>query len=241
MTNAREVALVTGASRGLGLALAQTLARAGVEVAMVARDAVVLEHAAAEIRRAGGRVATIVDDVGDPGAALRIAAQTHALVGAPTLVIHNASTLGAVPLVTLAETEPDAFAATLATNLTGPFALTRALVGQMVLAGRGTIVHISSDAAAQAYPTWGAYGVSKAALDHLSRIWAAELADTGVRVIAIDPGEMATKMHADAVPDADPATLADPSVVAARIVALVRAGAVPNGARIAVAGVEEAA
>jgi NAD(P)-dependent dehydrogenase (short-subunit alcohol dehydrogenase family) len=241
MTNAREVALVTGASRGLGLALSRTLARAGVEVAMVARDAELLEHVAAEIRRAGGKVATIADDVGDPAAALRIAAQTHALVGAPSLVVHNASTLGAVPLVTLAETEPEAFARTLATNVTGPFALTRALVGQMVLAGRGTIVHISSDAAVEAYPTWGAYGVSKAALDHLSRIWAAELDGTGVRVIALDPGEMATKMHADAAPDADPATLADPNEVAARIVGLLRAGAVPSGARIAVASLEEAA
>jgi len=201
----------------------------------------VLERAAAEIRREGGTVATIVDDVGDPAAALRIAAQTHALVGAPTLVIHNASTLGAVPLVSLAETDPDAFAATLATNVTGPFALTRALVGSMVLAGRGTIVHISSDAAVEAYPTWGAYGASKAALDHLSRIWAAELAGTGVSVIAVDPGEMATKMHADAVPDADPATLGDPNVVAARIVALVRMGAVPSGARVVAVNVEEAA
>ncbi len=235
MTNQRDVALITGASRGLGFALAQALARRGAAIAMVARDAVALERAAAEVRRLGATVAAIAEDVGDPAAALRIAAQTHALVGAPTIVIHNASTLGAVPLVSLAEMDPAAFTATFATNVVGPFALTRALVGSMVLQGRGTIVHISSDAAVEAYPTWGAYGASKAALDHLARYWAAELAGTGVRVLAVDPGEMATQMHADAVPDADPATLTDPDVVALRIVGLLRADAIESGARVVAA------
>lgn len=241
MTLSNDIGLVTGASRGLGLALAQTLARAGAKVAMVARHANALEHAAAGIRAQGGQVLTIVDDVGDPTAALRIAAQTHALLGAPTIVIHNASTLGAVPLVALADTDPATFAATFATNVFGPFALSRALVGSMVLAGRGTIVHISSDAAVEPYPTWGAYGASKAALDHLARIWAAELEGTGVRVLGVDPGEMATQMHADAIPDADPASLADPNAVARRIVAMLHGESVPSGARLIAATLGEAA
>jgi len=91
----------------------------------------------------------------------------------------------------------------------------------MALRGAGTIVHISSDAAVEAYPTWGAYGISKAAQDHLSRILAAELAGTGVRILAVDPGEMDTKMHADAVPDADRATLQRPADVAPRIVQMI--------------------
>ena len=83
-----------------------------------------------------------------------------------------------------------------------------------------------------AYPRWGAYGVSKAALDHLNRSWAAELEGTGVRFLSVDPGEMATRMHAEAMPEADPATLASPETVAARLVALIeRAETFPSGTR----------
>lgn len=202
-----RVALVTGASRGLGLELSRALARAGVKVAMVARDAAVLDAAVARVRADGGVAEAIVADVGDPSAAIAIAAQVHARLGAPSIVIHNASTLGTVPLPLLGDTDPAVFAQTFAVNVIGPFALGRALVGAMVMAGSGVIVHISSDAAVEAYPRWGAYGASKAALDHLARIWGAELDGTGVRVLAIDPGEMDTQMHADAIPEADPASL----------------------------------
>jgi NAD(P)-dependent dehydrogenase (short-subunit alcohol dehydrogenase family) len=105
----------------------------------------------------------------------------------------------------------------------------------MALRGAGTIVHISSDAAVEPYPRWGAYGISKAAQDHLSRILAAELADTGVRVLAVDPGEMDTRMHADAVPDADPASLQRPADVSAKLIALLESN-VASGSRIALPG-----
>ena len=109
-----------------------------------------------------------------------------------------------------------------------------ALAGPMALRGGGLVVHISSDAAVSAYPGWGAYGVSKAALDHLARIWAVELEEAGVRFVAFDPGEMNTRMHADAMPDADPAELADPAHVARRIVdALASAGSSTGGRVIA--------
>ena len=105
----------------------------------------------------------------------------------------------------------------------------------MVLRGSGTIVNVTSDAASEAYERWGAYGVSKAALEQLGRVWAAELAGTGVRVITVDPGEMDTRMHADAIPDADRAALADPARVAAEIVALLQAEPGPApGARVAI-------
>jgi len=104
----------------------------------------------------------------------------------------------------------------------------------MALRRRGLVVHVSSDAAVSAYPRWGAYGVSKAALDHLSRSWAAELEEHGVRVLSVDPGEMDTRMHADAIPDANRAELADPARVAARIVARVAGNETANGARVTI-------
>jgi NAD(P)-dependent dehydrogenase (short-subunit alcohol dehydrogenase family) len=102
----------------------------------------------------------------------------------------------------------------------------------MVLRGRGLVVHLSSDAATHAYPTWGPYGASKAALDHLARVWAAELAGTGVRFLGVDPGEMDTQMHADAIPDADRAALARPEAVASKLVAMIADASIPSGARV---------
>lgn len=237
-----RVAVITGASRGLGLALAHALARRGVEVALVARHAEPLERAVASIRAAGGTALAIVADVGEPEAALRIAAQVQATLGRPSIVVHNASTLGPVPLQLLADTEPSAILQALAVNVVGPFALTRALLGALVLGDGGVVVHISSDAAVEAYPTWGAYSIGKAALDHLTRIWAAELAETEVRVFAVDPGEMDTQMHADAIPDADRATLADPVDVAERIVVMIaEERAAPKGARVVASRSEVAA
>ena len=107
-------------------------------------------------------------------------------------------------------------------NLVGPFRLTKAIAGGMALRGRGLVVNVTSDASISAYASWGAYSVSKAALDHLARVWAAELAESGVRFLTVDPGEMDTAMHAEAMPEADRATLADPAAVADRIVDIVR-------------------
>jgi NAD(P)-dependent dehydrogenase (short-subunit alcohol dehydrogenase family) len=222
--------VVTGGSRGLGRALAAELARAGARVVLVARERGPLDEAVAAIRARGGEAHGVVADVGagiggendaDHGAndgATVIAGQAAALVGRVDLLINNASTLGPVPLRLLLDTDCEDLSRALAVNLVGPFRLTKAIVGSMVLRGHGTVLNISSDAAVEAYERWGAYGASKAALDHLTRIWAAELAGTGVRVLAVDPGEMNTRMHAQAMPDADPAALADPARVAARIV-----------------------
>jgi NAD(P)-dependent dehydrogenase (short-subunit alcohol dehydrogenase family) len=102
----------------------------------------------------------------------------------------------------------------------------------MALRGEGTIVHISSDASVSAYPRWGAYSVSKAAFDHLARLLSAELADLGVRVFSVDPGEMDTEMHRDAVPDADRTRLARPEVVAERIRSMIEGNSVSSGARV---------
>ncbi|HEX7841728.1 MAG TPA: SDR family oxidoreductase [Kofleriaceae bacterium] len=226
-------ALVTGASRGLGRALAEQLAARGARVALVAREAGPLGDVVAEIRAKGGDAHAIAADISDKAAIHRIAGQAQGTVGEIAIAIHNASTLGPTPLRLLFDTECEDLAAVLETNLVGPFRLTKVLAGAMAIRGAGVIVHVSSDAAVEPYPRWGAYGVSKAAQDHLSRILAAELDGTGVRVLAVDPGEMDTVMHAAAIPEADRATLQRPAEVAVRIVQMIEDGArAPSGARL---------
>ena len=231
--------IVTGGSRGLGAALGAALAARGARVVLVARERGPLEESVARIRSGGDEAHAIVEDVGDKAAIHRIAGAAAALVGDIDLLVHNASTLGPVPLRLLLDTDCEDVESALAVNLVGPFRLTKSVVGPMVLRGRGCVVHISSDAATSAYPRWGAYGISKAALDHLNRIWAAELEGTGVRFLSVDPGEMRTRMHAAAIPEADPATLQDPAVVAARLVALLERDDFTSGARIEAAHLGE--
>ena len=227
--------LITGASQGLGAALAESLARAGARVALVARGSEALEKTAARIRAAGGEAHALPADVADKRAVHGIAGAAAALVGPIELLVHNASTLGPVPLPLLLDTECEDLEAVLQTNLVGPFRLTKIVAGAMALRGSGLIVHVSSDAAVAAYPRWGAYGVSKAALDHLNRIWAVELQQAGVRFLSVDPGEMDTAMHAQAMPEADRSQLAQPGAVAVRIARMI-AGSdrIESGSRLVV-------
>lgn len=231
MNLAGKSALVTGASRGLGRALSERLAAAGARVVMVARSEPELREAAAAVRAQGGEAHALAADVSSKHDVYPLAASAAALVGPIDLLVHNASTLGPTPLRLLLDTECEDLQQVLETNLVGPFRLSKAIGGSMALRKTGTIVHISSDASVSAYERWGAYSVSKAALDHLSRIWAAELGERGVRVLSIDPGEMDTVMHQAAVPDADPATLARPEQVAAQIVRLIADERLASGAR----------
>jgi len=232
-------ALITGASRGLGRALARQLSRSGVPVVLVARGEDALQQVVDELRAAGAEAHGLVGDVGQPADAARIIGAATQLVGPLDLVVHNASTLGPTPLPPLLDLSDAEFRHVLEVNLLGPFRLTRLVAGGMALRGRGTLVHISSDAAVESYPGWGPYGASKAALDHLSRTWAAELGDRGVTAVAVDPGEMDTAMHAAAIPDADPTSLSRPADVAATLL-----HALPHldtGARVRVADLRRAA
>jgi NAD(P)-dependent dehydrogenase (short-subunit alcohol dehydrogenase family) len=231
----RKSVLITGASRGLGAALAKELARRGARLALVARRETDLGAVVAEIRAAGGEAHAIAADVGSKDDVYAIAGAAAALVGDVDVVVQNASTLGALPMPLLADTACEDLERVLAVNVVGPFRLTKALSGPMLLRGRGLVVHVTSDAAVAAYPRWGAYGASKAALDHLARIWAAELEGTGVRFFGVDPGEMDTQMHADAMPDADRASLARPGDVARIVADMIADDATPSGARLVAA------
>jgi NAD(P)-dependent dehydrogenase (short-subunit alcohol dehydrogenase family) len=225
--------VVTGGSEGLGASLARELASRKARVVVVARREEALRRLVDEIREAGGEAHALAADVGDKLATHAIAGAAAALVGSVDLLVHNASTLGPVPLRALLDTECEDLARVLEVNVLGPFRLSKAIVGGMVLRDRGLVVHVSSDAATSAYAGWGAYGVSKAALDHLARIWAAELEGTHVRFLSVDPGEMDTRMHADALPDADPRTLARPAEVASRLADVIaRSAEVASGSRL---------
>jgi len=225
--------LITGGSRGLGAALGSALARRGARVAFVARGAPDLDAVVEEIRAAGGEAHGIVADVGDKNAVYTIAGTAAALVGPIGLLVHNASSLGPTPLPLLLDTACEDLEEVLAVNLVGPFRLSKAIAGSMAVRGRGLVVQVTSDAGVVPYARWGAYGVSKAALDHLGRIWAEELKDAGVKFLTVDPGEMDTAMHAAAMPDADRSALARPENAAARIAEiLASAETIASGSRI---------
>jgi len=219
--------VVTGGTSGLGLAFVKELVARGARVAFVARGREAVERLA----RAYPGTHGIVGDISQKGDIYPIAMQVTGELGGLDVLINNASDLGPTPLALLGDTDCEDLERAMATNLIGPFRLTKALLGALAASareGRGAVVlNISSDAAINAYPGWGAYGTSKAALQQLSRIWDAELASEGVRFISLDPGDMDTPLHALAVPDADPATLKRPED-AARELAEAIAGALPN-------------
>src|SRR6516162_2215952 len=205
---------VTGGTSGLGLALVHEFASAGSSVAFVARDRTKIDTTLTDIPGTHG----IAGDVSRKEDIYPIAMEITGELGGLDVLINNASSLGPVPLALLGDTECEDFEQALATNLLGPFRLTKALLGALAASarqGRGAVVlNISSDAALNPYPRWGAYGASKAALRHLSGVWDAELAADGVRFLSVDPGDMDTPLHAAAVPDADPGTLKRPEVAA---------------------------
>lgn len=208
---------VTGGTSGLGLALVRQLTAMNARVAFVARTAANVERIADETGAHG-----IVGDVGKKDDIYPIALQVTASLGGVNVLINNASSLGPVPLALLADTECEELEVALAVNLVGAFRLTKALFGALAASARGgrgaLVINISSDAAVSAYPGWGAYGASKAALAHLTAIWDEEAKADGIRLLALDPGDMDTPLHALAVPDADPATLKRAELAAAEII-----------------------
>jgi NAD(P)-dependent dehydrogenase (short-subunit alcohol dehydrogenase family) len=219
---ASPVAIVTGASQGLGLALAEALADRGWALVVDARRADRLDAAVARLA-ARTTVVGVAGDVTDPAHRAELA-RVAASLGTVGLLVNNASTLGASPLPVLDAIDPDTFLHIFDVNVVAPLALVHDL-GEL-LEERATVVNITSDAAVEPYEGWGGYGASKAALEHASRVLAAERPD--LRVLVVDPGDMRTEMHQDAFPGEDISDRPEPETRVPALLALVE-GDHPSG------------
>ena len=214
-------AIVTGASMGLGEALAHGLARAGWSLVIDARGQEALARAAARIRgelAPGAQLTAIGGDVTDPSHRAALVAAAGRL-GELQLLVNNASALGPTPLPALTGYPLEGLRSVLEANVVAPLALTQAAAGVLRQATRPRVVNITSDASVEAYPGWGGYGASKAALDHLSAVLAAE--EPAWQVWSVDPGDLRTRMHQDAFPGEDISDRPLPASVVPLFVALI--------------------
>jgi len=196
-----QTALITGASRGLGYTLAQFLAAQGTNLILTARGSEALDAAASELSKFGGRTISPAGDGADAGHR-RALAQAAEDRGGLDLLVNNASILGPSPLPPLTEVPLESLEQVMEVNFLAPLGLVQATL-PMLQRNRGLVVNISSDAAVGGYPGWGSYGTSKAALDLASLTLANELADSGVAVVSVDPGDLRTQMHQEAFPGED--------------------------------------
>ncbi|MFI7496897.1 SDR family NAD(P)-dependent oxidoreductase [Streptomyces sp. NPDC049687] len=194
------VAIITGASKGLGRALAEVLAARGWDLVLDARNEGALKEAAAGVAEHGTAVRALAGDVTDAAHRSALVAAAGRLGGCD-LVVNNASALGAEPLVRLAELPLEGLRRALEVNVVAALGLVQEALPLLRAASAGAVVTVSSDAAAEAYESWGGYGASKAALDQLAAVFGEE--EPGLRVWAVDPGDMATDLYAAAVPDDD--------------------------------------
>jgi NAD(P)-dependent dehydrogenase (short-subunit alcohol dehydrogenase family) len=210
-----KVCLITGSSRGLGRALALEFGRRGAKLVINSRASSEkdLKETERELREMGAQVLSVAADVSSRSDVERLAGAALARFGRVDVLVNNASALGPTPMPYLIDYPIDDFEQVTRTNMLGPFMLIRSLVGQMIARGSGSIINVSSDAGVVGYTTWGAYGVSKAALDQLTRTWAAELDGTGVRANSVDPGDMNTAMKRASDPEGDSSEWADPASV----------------------------
>jgi NAD(P)-dependent dehydrogenase (short-subunit alcohol dehydrogenase family) len=210
----RPVAVVTGGSQGLGLALARGLAAAGWALVIDARRPERLAAAVAELAPLTD-VIGVAGDVTDP-AHRRALAGAASKLGPVQLLVNNASTLGATPLPRLDDIDPEVLRRVFDVNVIAPVALVQELDDQWAV--HPTVVNVTSDAGVEAYEGWGGYGASKAALEHISRVLAAERPD--LTVLVVDPGDMRTEMHQDAFPGEDISDRPGPESSVPGIVAL---------------------
>jgi NAD(P)-dependent dehydrogenase (short-subunit alcohol dehydrogenase family) len=207
--------LITGGSKGLGRSLAVEFLKKGASVAVLGRDQTALNRLKSEFPK----IQMIQGDISDKNEISFIGAQALTTLGGLDILINNASSLGPERLRLLADTQCEDFETAIQTNLLGAFRLTKVLLAPLLLQKSGIVVNITSDASVNSYPSWGAYGASKAALDHLTRTFAEEHSKSGVHFFAVDPGDMNTDLHRQALPDSNPDELKSPDQSAALLIA----------------------
>jgi NAD(P)-dependent dehydrogenase (short-subunit alcohol dehydrogenase family) len=206
-----KVALISGASRGIGRAIAAAYAREGARVFLCARRQPDLDRAIHEIASAGGKIAGCPGDVGFAEDVQRIVSAATDRFGTIDVLVNNASILG--PRVDIADYPLPAWQEVINVNLTGIFMLTREVLPMMLNRGSGLIINVSSGVGRKGKARWGAYAVSKAGIECLTQILADELKGSGVRVYAVNPAATRTEMRALAYPDEDPQRLPNPQEI----------------------------
>lgn len=198
-----KVVMITGASKGLGRALGIAFAKQGAKLAISARGETPLMQVKQELEALGAEVLAVVGDMSISRDVERFVAAAEDVYGKIDVLINNASILGPSPMPLLLDYPETDFAEVLRVNTIGPFLVTRRVIANMLGHGQGSIINLTSAAGSVGYAGWGAYGISKFALEGLTETWADEIQETGIRVNMVDPGEMDTDMHALAVPDCD--------------------------------------
>lgn len=199
----KKVVMITGASRGLGRALTLAFAKEGAKLAICSRSAESLLRVKEEAESIGASVLVVTADISNPRDVERFVAMTEEAYGQIDVLINNASILGPSPMPLLLDYPEEDFAEVLRVNAISPFLVTRRVIPGMLERNEGSIINVTSEAGNTGYAGWGAYGISKFAVEGLTQTWADELSETNVRVNMIDPGEMDTEMHQLAVPNCD--------------------------------------
>ncbi|MFD1359666.1 SDR family NAD(P)-dependent oxidoreductase [Fictibacillus halophilus] len=198
-----KVVMITGASKGLGKALTLFFAKEGYNLAICARNEQGIQDVKEEAEQFGADVLAVSADMSKSKDVERFVALSEEYFGKIDVLINNASILGPSPMPYLLDYPEQDFEEVLRVNTIGPFLVTRRVLPIMLQKQQGSIINITSEAGATGYAGWGAYGISKFALEGLTETWADEVSGSGVRVNMVDPGEMDTEMHELAVPDCD--------------------------------------
>ena len=213
-----SVALITGASKGLGREIARLYAERGARLVLAARGGEALEEVATELRSTAEVVSLAVDVSEEAERLVEVGLERF---GRIDVLVNNASELGPSPMPRLETLRWEAMERILRVNVLAPLHLSQLVLPQMRSRGSGVIINVTSDAGVEAYSGWGGYGASKAALEHLSHVQAVELEGSGVRVYIVDPGDMNTEMHRAAEPGVDLSGLPNPAASAPAFVHLV--------------------
>jgi len=222
-----RLALVTGASRGIGRAATLALAAEGAHVILIARTVGGLEEVDDEIQKAGGKATLVPLDLTDYDALDRLGATIFERWGKLDILIGNAGILG--PLTPITHVSPDEFDKVVAVNVTANYRLIRSLDPLLQRSDAGRAVFVTSGAAHKCKPFWGPYSVTKAALQAMVKTWAHETEKTELRVNLLSPGPVATQMRAKAMPGEDPKTLPQPADLAGLFLDLVSSECTQHG------------